>query len=137
VAIMQRVGDDLFVAVLLNQDFMMHSALYQNLIAIALGKPWFPIFESQINQDDIPQLASYVGQYEMDPDCFLIMTLEDNRFYLQETGLPRFEIHPLSSDTAFVKETNTRFRFKRDLEDGALKIIAMNSSLQWEGKRIQ
>jgi hypothetical protein len=115
---------------------MLYNVFYEQLIAIALEKSWHPVLDPRFSQADFQQLASFVGKYEIDPGCFLTMSIENDRLYLQETNLPKFELLPLSSDAAFVKDSNTRFQFRQKEKESRVEVIATNPSLQWIGRRV-
>ena len=114
----------------------MDDLLYEQILAIALGQPWQPLFDTPISDDAHQALSSFVGKYEIDPSVFLTVSAKNGHLFAQETGFPKFELIPVSTKVAYCKETNTRYLFKRPSEKAGAEMIATTPSLQWTGKSV-
>ena len=67
-------------------------------------------------------LASYVGEYQMDPERILTVTLENGYLYGQPTGQGKRQLFPESQTNFFLKEIDAQVVFQKDAKG---KVIGM------------
>lgn len=128
------VDDDLLVVALFNQDLIIADELFSRLDAIALRRPWKPLFAAS-SEKKVQALASYVGTYSMEPEGKLVMSSDSGRLYIQEPGCIRFEVWPMSTTRGFATEANALLVFTENEESGKIRIRAQYGILRWTGER--
>lgn len=102
---------DVIVINLFNSDFLLNNTVDEKLAKIALGKSWKPLFANSASL--VAAFDKYIGEYRMDEeDTTFKLTRENNLLYFQETGHPKCKAYLLSENTIYIKENNTRIRFK-------------------------
>jgi len=84
--------------------------------------------------DDIPEQATahidpamfdaYVGDYELTPEFILTVYREGDRFWVQATGQPAFELFPESATAFFLKAVDARIEFHKD-DGGAVTELVL------------
>jgi hypothetical protein len=128
---------DLTVITLLNQDFMLHTELFERLAAISLGRPWEPLFAMTAEDCREHPLAAFAGEYRMDDGVRVRFSVNQNGFFLEEEGQERsFEVYALDDHTGFAAEPNARLMFTPPTEDEPTKIRALYGVLLWSGERV-
>lgn len=76
--------------------------------------PSFATVERVEVQIDPEIFEQYVGEYELNPDFVITVTMVGNRLYLQATGQQRFEIFASSEVDFFLKVVEASVTFGRD-----------------------
>jgi serine-type D-Ala-D-Ala carboxypeptidase/endopeptidase len=80
---------------------------------------------------DVPDeiLREYVGEYQLAPAFFIMITFEDGALHLQATGQPRVPIFPASESTFFLRVVDAQITFQRD-EDGTVSGLVLEQAGQ-------
>ncbi|MEL6440371.1 MAG: serine hydrolase [Cyanobacteria bacterium J06621_8] len=66
---------------------------------------------------------AYVGEYDFAPDIVMTITKEEEAFYAQLTGQPRFEIFPESETEFFLKVVDAQLTFVKDEQEHVTHVI--------------
>ena len=105
-----------------------------NDIGLHLLDPQSPLHVSKEHKEitlDPKSFDPYVGLYELAPNAILTITRQDNHFYAQLTGQPRFEIYPESLRDFFLKVVDAQLTF----ESGA--VVLHQNGRDQRAKRIE
>ncbi len=84
-----------------------------------------PVSEVNPLKVDEELLKSYCGQYELQPGIIVIISMEDNKLYVEAPGLPRTTLSQNSPTEFILKEMNARLAFNKD-PDGAITKMLVN-----------
>ena len=128
------IDQDIIVVNLFNSDFLLAHLVENQLAAIALGKPWKPIFYSH-DKEFLDSFSEYEGNYSIDQSSNFTLSLEGDSIFFQETNQPKCRAYPYSENSIYVKEINTRIRFHKS-EDGTISYVGFFGLFLVEGRRI-
>jgi len=130
-------NDDITVISLLNQDFMLHTQLFERLAAIALREPWEALLTTT---GEIPRehpLRKYSGRYRMDDGAIVAISADGPFLFYEEEGQTgRVKIRPMSDNVGYVVEYNARLSFREDHDEDSVHLNALFGVLLWRGTRI-
>ncbi|MBN2419996.1 MAG: DUF3471 domain-containing protein, partial [Deltaproteobacteria bacterium] len=79
----------------------------------------------------------YVGRYQLAPGTEFTVTLEDNRFFVQLTGQPRFEVFPEGERDFFLKVIDAQITFETDKSGKATALILHQNGQNPRAPRIK
>jgi len=68
-------------------------------------------------------LASYVGEYQMDAERILTVTLENGYLYGQPTGQGKRQLFPESQTNFFLKEIDAQVAFQKDAKGTVIGMV--------------
>jgi CubicO group peptidase (beta-lactamase class C family) len=126
------------VICLFNNDYLIKNSLNEQIEHIALGEPWAPIFEN--SEKTIKSFHSYTGTYSIGPSDNFVLSIQNNKIFLQNNDLKKCETLPLSDSSIYVKETNSVFKFKKEKDNEEISLIGFIGTPEMiymvEGKRI-
>ena len=107
-------------------------------MAIALGEPFEPLFSDGTREEHLDAFRERLGKYRISAGEDLVLSIEYDRLcadYAEQTAHPRYEVHIISSDRAFMKETNSILTF-RMADDGETPILTAYEGLyMWRARR--
>ena len=88
---------------------------------------------------DLPeeQLQKLVGSYELDPEFILEFTVENGRFYSQETAQSRTEVFAESETTFFLKAVDAQLTFEVDENGIATKVTLHQNGKNTPGMKLK
>ncbi len=81
-------------------------------------------------------LATYVGEYELQPGFTLTVTKEGNQLMTQATGQPAVAIYPKSENEFYLKVVNVRLLFNKNSADEIESVALFLGGQEMIGKRI-
>jgi len=117
---MMSLNDNEFLVIyLFNSDFLLSHIVEQQLVAIALRKPWRPLFMNN-NESAINSFKPFEGEYSIDESSSFTITVDNEHIYFQETGQPKCTAHLFAENYIYIKEINTRIRFEQSVK-GTIK----------------
>jgi len=79
----------------------------------------------------------YIGKYELTPDFFISIFLENGRIYAQATGQSRAEIFPEKEDLFFLKVVKAQIRFVRNDKKEVTGMVLIQNGQEMPGKKLQ
>ncbi len=79
----------------------------------------------------------YAGNYQLAPNVILTVTRDGNRFFVQLTGQPKFEIFPESDRDYFLKVVDAQVTFVTDSNGHATELILHQGGADQHAKRIE
>jgi hypothetical protein len=82
-------------------------------------------------------LNAYVGEYEIAPNQFIIITLEGDKLMGVMTGQPKVELSPASETRFVVKEANAEVNFFKDEQGRVTHLILRLNEEEMRGKKIK
>ena len=82
-------------------------------------------------------LKQYIGKYELAPDFFISIFLENGRIYEQATGQGRAEIFPEKEDLFFLKIVKAQIRFVRNDKKEITGLVLLQNGQEMPGKKVQ
>ena len=68
-------------------------------------------------------LASYVGEYQMDAERILTVTLENGYLYGQPTGQGKRQLFPESQTNFFLKDIDAQVAFQKDAKGTVIGMV--------------
>jgi hypothetical protein len=121
---------------LFNSDFLLSNLVQDRLAAIALGKPWHPLFENKNDESILNSFKRFSGKYPIDGNSDFSLILEGGNIIFQESGRPRCQAYPFSENSIYIKEINTRIRFEED-EKGISRYVGLFGLFRVTGERLE
>ena len=82
-------------------------------------------------------LKQYIGKYELTPDFFISIFLENGRIYAQATGQSRAEIFSEKDDLFFLKVVKAQIRFVRNEKKEVTGLLLIQNGQEMPGKKVQ
>jgi len=104
---------DIIVINLFNNDFLLTHLVENQLAAIALGKPWSPLFKGKRDPTILNSFNAFVGEYPIDESTSFTLSIENGDIYFQESGVAKCITYPYSKNSIYIKEANYRIRFEK------------------------
>ena len=104
---------DIIVINLFNNDFLLTHLVENQLAAIALGKPWRPLFKGRRDPTILNSFNAFVGEYPIDESTSFTLSIENGDIYFQESGGAKCITYPYSKNSIYIKEANYRIRFEK------------------------
>jgi CubicO group peptidase (beta-lactamase class C family) len=88
---------------------------------------------------EIPEevLSEYVGEYVLNPDVSVTITLEDGTLYAQPTGAQRLPIFPEAADRFFLRSPDAQLRFERDASGDVTGMVLMQGGREQAAPRVE
>ena len=126
--------NELLVIYLFNSDFLLAHLVEEQLTAIALKKPWQPLFEKKNDQSILNSFKTYTGEYAIDESSSFTISIEKGYIYFQESGQPKCEAYLFAENYIYIKEINSRIRFEKS-EEETIKYTAFFGLFLVTGKR--
>jgi CubicO group peptidase (beta-lactamase class C family) len=126
--------NELLVIYLFNSDFLLAHLVEEQLTAIALKKPWQPLFEKKNDQSTLNSFKTYTGEYAIDESSSFTISIEKGYIYFQESGQPKCEAYLFAENYIYIKEINSRIRFEQS-EEGIIKYTAFFGLFLVTGER--
>lgn len=130
--------DDVCVIVLSNSSSSQVGPMTMTLLSILYDRPYqLPVEKKFIKlSNDI--LKQYTGTYHFNPQLSMIVTLENDKLYLQPGNQPKFEILAENETSFFLKDFDMQFEFKKNNSTGIFDILHFTRNKQsMQGKRIE
>jgi len=85
---------------------------------------------------DTAAYHTYAGKYQLAPEMFITITVENGRIYEQVTGQSRFEIFPESPGKFFMKVVDAQMSFVKDDQGSIDRLILHQYGRDMPAKRI-
>lgn len=85
---------------------------------------------------DTAAYRAYAGKYQLAPQLFITITVENGRIYEQVTGQSRFEIFPESPGKFFMKVVDAQMSFVKDEQGSIDRLILHQFGKDMPAKRI-
>ena len=79
----------------------------------------------------------YVGRYQLAPSALLTITRDGNRFFVQLTGQPTFEIFAESEKDYFLKVVDAQLTFETDAQNKAVAVVLHQNGVDQRAPRIE
>ncbi len=95
-----------------------------------------PASRAAVVDPDTAAYHSYAGKYQLAPEMFITITVENGRIYEQVTGQHRFEIFPESPGKFFMKVVDAQMSFVKDEQGGINRLILHQYGKDMPAKRI-
>lgn len=89
--------------------------------------------EVQINSD---VLEKYVGQYQIAPQVFVNITIENSSIFARVTGQEALEIFPESKTEYFYKLVDAQITFEKDSDDEVTGLIIHQSGVDTPAQKV-
>jgi len=126
------------VVSLFNNDFLIKNSLNEQIEHIALGEPWTPVFKT--SKKTIKSFHVFTGIYSIGDGDNFILSIEDDTLYMQNNNLKKCIAEPLSDSSIYVKETNSIFKFKKEIDKNEIALTGFIGTPEMiylvDGKRI-
>ncbi len=107
-----RVPEDDICIVLLNNTYNHEIEIISNsILAILYNQPYKMLDGIALSNAD---LKKYEGEYEVNSDYHVIISIDNNRLFAQINNDPKFELFAQNSESFFSKEEDLRMKFKSD-----------------------
>jgi CubicO group peptidase (beta-lactamase class C family) len=107
-----RVPEDDVCIVLLNNTYNHEiETIGQSILAIVYNKPYKMLDGIVLSPDD---LKKYEGQYEVNSDYRVVISIEENHLFAQINKEPKFELFAQNSTSFFSKGEDLRMKFTSD-----------------------
>ncbi len=101
------------------------------LSAIMFNKPYLNYTANKEVATDKNTLQAYTGTYVYNDQHKLIITLENNTLFVEDTNpqdkLPKVQLHYGDGDMFYITEANLKFQFIKDSTNRYYKLITYNS----------
>lgn len=81
-------------------------------------------------------LSEYVGEYALNPEVSVTVTLEDGTLYAQPTGQQRRPILPEAEDLFFLRSVNAQLRFERDASGDVASMVLIQGGREQAARRV-
>lgn len=128
------IDRDIIVINLFNNDFLLSHIVERQLAAIALGKPWQPLFMKKNDESSINSFEIFAGEYEIDESSSFTISVEKGNIFFKETGQPKCKAYLFTENYIYIKEINSRIRFEQS-EEGIIKYTAFFGLFLVTGER--
>ena len=86
---------------------------------------------------DAAVFERYVGRYQLAPSAVLTITRDGNRFFVQLTGQPTFEIFAESEKDYFLKVVDAQLTFETDAQNKAVAVVLHQNGMDQRAPRIE
>jgi serine-type D-Ala-D-Ala carboxypeptidase/endopeptidase len=110
-------------------------------IGFHLLNPELPLVEAPVERTAItvPEeiLAQYVGEYELGPGFSIVITMENEKLFLQATGQPRVPIFPESNTSFFLEAVDAQVTFTRDDGENVTGLILYQGGMELPAPKIR
>jgi len=126
--------NELLIIYLFNSDFLLAHMVEEQLAAIALRKPWQPLFKKTNDRSFVNSFKTFAGEYAIDESSSFIISVEKGYIYFQESGQPKCEAYLFAENYIYIKEINSRIRFEKS-EEGVIKYTAFFGLFLVTGER--
>lgn len=130
------IDRDIIVINLFNNDFLLSHIVERQLAAIALGKPWQPLFKKKNDESTLNSFRAFSGEYAIDQSSSFRISMEKGHIYFQEPGQQKCEAYLFAENYIYIKEINSRIRFEKS-EEGTIKYTAFFGLFLVTGERIK
>lgn len=128
------IDRDIIVINLFNNDFLLTHLVEEQLVAVALGKPWQPLFKKKNDESTLNSFKTFAGEYTIDQSSSFRISIEKGQIYFQESGQPKCEAYLFAENYIYIKEINSRIRFEKS-DDGTIKYTAFFGLFLVTGER--
>lgn len=128
------IDRDIVVINLFNNDFLLTHLVEEQLAAIALGKPWQPLFKKKNDESTMNSFKAFAGEYAIDESSSFRISIEKGHIYFQASGQPKCEAYLFAENYIYIKEINSRIRFEKS-EEGTIKYTAFFGLFLVTGER--
>jgi CubicO group peptidase (beta-lactamase class C family) len=85
---------------------------------------------------DTTTLDRYIGQYQLGPNAIITMSRDNDRFYTQLTGQPKFEVFAESERKFFLKVVDAQLTFDVDAQGAATQVTLHQNGRDLIAKRM-
>lgn len=110
-------NDDVCIIVLSNFEQAPVGRIGIDLAAMVFGEPYdIPKVRQEIAVDPAV-LKAYTGEYELNADFHLVISVENDRLFCQPTGQPLLELHPETETSFFLGEVDAQISFVSNEND--------------------
>jgi D-alanyl-D-alanine-carboxypeptidase/D-alanyl-D-alanine-endopeptidase len=82
-------------------------------------------------------LTSYVGEYELNPQFKIIISLKNGSLYCQATGQNEFELFPKSPVRFFLKSPPAEFEFVKNSSGQIEKLVLFQGGNEYPGRKVK
>jgi CubicO group peptidase (beta-lactamase class C family) len=135
-AIRRYPDDDVCVIVLSNSDNADAGRISRDLAANLFGKHYELPAEHVAIHVDAAVYDSYVGKYELTPDCIFVVSREGNRLMIQGPARAAIEIVPESDTRFFVRGFDVSVNFVKDSNGKASQLVLQQGGRDIAVRRI-
>ncbi len=80
-------------------------------------------------------LKRYVGKYQLAPQFFISVSIEEGHLYAQATGQQKFELFAYDKDEFFLKVVDAQIKF--NIENSEVISLTLIQNGKTEGKKIE
>jgi len=126
--------NELLVIYLFNSDFLLAHLVEEQLAAIALRKPWQPLFKKKNDRSSVNSFKIFAGEYKIDESSSFAISIDKEHIYFQESGQPKCAAYLFAENYIYIKEINSRIRFEQS-EEGIIKYTAFFGLFLVTGER--
>jgi len=126
--------NELLVIYLFNSDFLLSHIVEEQLAAIALRKPWQPLFKKEYDKSSFNSFKTFAGEYTIDQSSNFTISVENGNIYFQVTGQPICKAFLFAENYIYIKEINSRIRFEKS-EEGKIQYTALFGLFLVTGER--
>lgn len=129
--------DDVCVIVLSNSSSSQVGPMTMILMSILYEKPYqLPVVRKFIKLNT-EILKQYTGTYQFSPQLTMIVSLENDKLFVQPSNQPKFEILAENETSFFLKDFDMQFEFKKNTSTGVFDNLNFTRNKQlMQGKRI-
>jgi hypothetical protein len=127
--------DKLTVIVLANLNGGAPGNIAGKLATVVHGEQ--VVLQSERKEIKVPHeiLAKYIGYYELAPGVFITMSLDDDKFFTQLTGQPKFEVFAETEKDFFLKVVDAQLTFEMDGQDKVTDLVLHQNGRDQTAKR--
>lgn len=86
---------------------------------------------------DEQTLREYAGEYQLDPEFSITITVSNGRIYEQATGQGKAEIFAEQKDVFFLKVVEAKLKFVRNENNEIVSMILLQGGQEMEGKKVK
>ncbi len=130
--------DDVCVIVLSNSSSSQVGPMTMILMSILYDRPYQLPVERKSVKLSADLIKKYIGTYQFNPQLSMIITLENDKLYVQPTNQPKFEILAENETSFFLKDFDMQFEFKKNSSNGEFDSLNFTRNKQlMQGKRIE
>ncbi|HPG40478.1 MAG TPA: nitroreductase family protein [bacterium] len=97
---------------------------------------YFPPAQHKQIEVNTTVLEQYIGEYEINPQFIIKVSLQNEQLYIQATGQPQVEIYPESEEKFFLKVVDAQILFQKQ-EGKVTGLILYQSNQQVPAKKIK
>lgn len=129
--------DKLTVIVLGNLNGGAPGDIAGKLAAVTHGEK--VVLQSERKEITVPHevLAKYVGNYELRPGIFIVMSLDGDHLFTQLTGQPKFEVFAESEKDFFLKVVDAQLTFEMDSQGKVSDLVLHQNGRDQTAKRTE